>query len=52
MSYAEKYRKNAVECLQQAERALSAEHRDHWMKLAVEWQRLAEEADENPEAFG
>ena len=39
---AEHYRQQAQECREQAARALRAEDRESWLKLAAKWQTLAD----------
>ena len=39
---AEHYREQADECREQAARALRAEDRESWLRLAAKWQKLAD----------
>jgi hypothetical protein len=39
------YRQNAEECREQASRAIRTEDKARWLKLAQDWQTLAEVAD-------
>jgi hypothetical protein len=41
---ADKYRKEAEECLSQAQKAGFNEDKASWLKIAARWQRMAEEA--------
>ena len=38
----ERYRREAEECRQRAERALRPADKDAWLRLAADWARLAE----------
>jgi hypothetical protein len=42
---AELYRKNADDCRQRATRARTTEGKAGWLKIAEEWQKLAEEIE-------
>jgi hypothetical protein len=39
------YRKQAEECRLQAGKSKHHDHRESWLKLAAQWQRLAEEVE-------
>jgi len=41
----EKYRREAEECRQCAERALRPADKDAWLRLAADWARLADGAE-------
>jgi hypothetical protein len=41
MSFADEYRKNAVECQQQAEKSAAARNKEQWLKIAEHWLKLA-----------
>ena len=41
----EKYRREAEECRQYAERALRPADKDAWLRLAADWARLADGAE-------
>jgi hypothetical protein len=40
----EKFRRNAEECVQLAEQARSAEHKASLLRMAQEWNQMAEDA--------
>jgi hypothetical protein len=42
---ADQYRREAAQCREQAERSKREEDKASWLKLAAQWQRMAEEAD-------
>jgi hypothetical protein len=42
---ADQYRLAATQCREQAERSKRDEDKASWLKLAAQWQRMAEEAD-------
>ena len=44
------YLRNAEDCLKQAGRAVGDEHAARWRRIAVAWLRLAEAAEQSPEA--
>jgi hypothetical protein len=48
MSYgdADRFRKQAEECVQQAEKSVSPIDKETWLRVAAEWIRLAQSADE------
>lgn len=46
---AEEYRRNASDCRVQAHRAARSEDRASWLKIAAQWQDLAEAADTSGE---
>jgi hypothetical protein len=52
MSSAEAYRRNADDCRQRSLQARSPEAKANWLKIAEEWQRLAEEVDADTPASG
>jgi hypothetical protein len=41
----DRFRKQAEDCRQQAERAVSPHDRDVWLRLAADWTKLAQSAD-------
>ncbi len=41
----EQFHDYAKECRQQAEKALSAVHKERWLTLAAQWELMAKEAD-------
>jgi hypothetical protein len=43
---AERYRQNADDCRQRSFRARLPADKANWLKIAEEWQKLAEEVDE------
>src|ERR1700740_3031909 len=45
---AQRYRREADECQLNAQRAIRAADREAWLKLAVDWRKLAESAELNP----
>jgi hypothetical protein len=45
MSSAELYRHNADDCRQRSLQARAAADKANWLKIAEEWQKLAEEVD-------
>lgn len=44
-SDSERFRRRAEECRSTAERALSDDDKEGWLRLAAEWEKLAESAD-------
>jgi len=42
---AERFRKEAEECRQQAEKTVDPIDKEAWLKLAADWMRLAQDAD-------
>ena len=47
MSDAELYRHNADDCRQRSLQARAPADKANWLKIAEEWQKLAEEVDAN-----
>jgi hypothetical protein len=45
MNSAERYRQNADDCRQRSLQARTAADKANWLKIAEEWQKLAEEVD-------
>jgi hypothetical protein len=45
MNPAERYRQNADDCRQRSLQARTAADKANWLKIAEEWQNLAEEVD-------
>jgi hypothetical protein len=45
---AQRYRREADECQLNAQRAIRVADREAWLKLAVDWRKLAESAELNP----
>jgi hypothetical protein len=45
MNSAERYRQNADDCRQRSLQARSAADKANWLKIAEEWQKLAEGVD-------
>jgi hypothetical protein len=45
MGSAERYRQNADDCRQRSLQARTAADKANWLKIAEEWQKLAEEVD-------
>jgi hypothetical protein len=43
---ADRFRKQAAECHQQAEKAVSPLDKEAWLKVGAEWIKLAQSADE------
>ena len=43
---ADKFRKKAEECSQQAESSVSQLEKEYWLRLAADWIKLAENAEE------
>jgi hypothetical protein len=41
----ERYRQNADDCRQRSMQARAAADKANWLKIAEEWQKLAEEVD-------
>jgi hypothetical protein len=39
------YRLQAADCREQSERASNAHHKENWLKIAQQWQSLAETAE-------
>ena len=50
MSKAEEYRSYAAKSRKQSENA-TGEDKALWLKIAKEWQKMAEAAERNPDAF-
>ena len=48
---ADRFRKKAEEGSQQAERSVSQLEREHWLRLAADWIKLAENAEERRSKF-
>ena len=48
---ADRFRKKAEECSQQAERSVSQLEKEHWLRLAADWIKLAENAEERRSKF-
>jgi hypothetical protein len=42
---ADRFRRKAADCREMAEEAVSAHDRETWLKLAVEWLKLAAEVE-------
>ncbi|UPJ84459.1 hypothetical protein IVB16_21560 [Bradyrhizobium sp. 183] len=42
---ANKFRKEAEECREQAAKAISADDKETWLRLAGDWMKLAQEAE-------
>jgi hypothetical protein len=51
MTKVEKYHKTAVECREEADKAIRPIDRAHWLELAEQWVRMAHEAARHPDAF-
>ena len=51
MKKSEQFRDHANKCLKQAQQHLKPLDKAHWLKLAEQWECLAEEAERNPDAF-
>jgi hypothetical protein len=51
MTKVEKYHKIAVECREEADKAIRPIDRAHWLELAEQWVRMAHEAARHPDAF-
>jgi hypothetical protein len=45
MTTSDEYRKFAQECRQQAEKTWRPDEKAMWLKLAEQWQRMAEDLD-------
>ena len=45
MGSAERYRQNADDCRQRSLQARAPADKANWLKIAEEWQKLAEEVD-------
>jgi hypothetical protein len=43
---AERFREEAEECRKEADQALSPLDREAWLKLAADWSRLAQQAEQ------
>jgi hypothetical protein len=48
---AERFRREAEECRQLAVRAVNPLDKEHWLHLAAEWLKLAEEAEKRRPRF-
>jgi hypothetical protein len=42
---ADEYRKQAADCREQSGRAPNQQHKENWLKIAAQWQNLAEMAE-------
>ena len=42
---ADEYRRQAADCREQSERAPNPCHKENWLKIAGQWQHMAEMAD-------
>jgi hypothetical protein len=51
MTSAHEYRKFSEECRQQASKSANPEDKRHWLRLAREWMRVADEAERRPDTF-
>jgi hypothetical protein len=49
MNRAEECRQRVTECLHEAKRAIRPIDQQHWIRLAEQWLKLAEEIEANPE---
>jgi hypothetical protein len=47
MNRSDEFRLNAVECQEQAAKLIDPPDRQHWLKLAEHWRKLADAIDEN-----
>jgi hypothetical protein len=47
VSGSDEFRKQAEDCREWARRALRAQDKAFWLKLAEDWQKLAEKADQS-----
>ena len=43
---ADRFRKQAQECVEQAERSISPLDKETWLRVAAEWMRLAQSVDD------
>jgi hypothetical protein len=43
---ADRFRKQAQECVEQAERSISPLDKETWLRVTAEWIKLAQSADE------
>jgi hypothetical protein len=43
---ADRFRRQAAECVEQAERSISPLDKETWLRVAAEWIKLAQSADE------
>ena len=48
---ADGFRKKAEECSQQAESSVSELEKEYWLRLAADWIKLAENAEERRSKF-
>ena len=48
---ADRFRKKAEECSQQAESSVSQLEKEYWLRLAADWIKLAENAEERRSKF-
>jgi hypothetical protein len=47
LSASDEFRKQAEDCREWARRALRPQDKVFWLKLAEDWQRMAEQADQS-----
>lgn len=50
-SDAERFKRRAEECRSMAEQAFSEHDREGWLRLAIEWDKLAENAERRSGIF-
>jgi len=43
---ADRFRKQAQECVEQAERSISPLDKETWLRVAAEWMKLAQSVDD------
>jgi hypothetical protein len=51
MNTTDDFHKNAAECRDLAEKTADPTQRAQWLRLADEWQRMAQAAHSRPDAF-
>jgi hypothetical protein len=47
MRQVDEFRKNAIECQQQAEKSLTPHDRQQWLKIAEHWLKLADATEQS-----
>jgi hypothetical protein len=46
MSQSDKFRENAADCQEQAEKSITPRDKEQWLKIAEQWLKLAEATDQ------
>jgi hypothetical protein len=51
MEKATEFRERACDCRRQAELAMKGTSKEQWLKIADQWEQLAQQAERFPDAF-